>query len=144
MIIGYRTWRQDSVHRQVMSWVYGNLIKFLFAIRVTDINCSFKLFPTSLYKRYPLQATTVFIDAEMVIRAQQANLTIIEVPVTHYSRIYGKSKFELGKKGVMMVIHPRRVFEILFEIFSLYPSLTTFSSTAKIDKPNGKRTASRK
>ena len=140
MIIGYRTRRQDSWQRLFMSWAYGKLIKYLFKIEVADINCSFKLFPTSLYRKFPLYSSTVFIDAEMVILAKRAGLHLKEVPVTHFQRIRGKSKFELGKKGVMMVIHPLKVIEIVKEIISLYPSLRGFSSTAKIDNPNGKGT----
>ena len=144
MIIGYRSLRKDSWQRHLMSRVYGGLIKLMFNLEVTDVNCSFKLFPTSLYRKFVLRSNTVLIDAEMIIRAKHAALEIIEVPVSHFRRTKGTSKFELGKKGTMMIIHPGKVLGILQEIVKFYPTLRGFSATAKTDKPNGNLNQSRK
>lgn len=123
MVIGYRVNRQDSWQRLFMSWVYHLIIGRLFGVWVKDINCSFKLFPTSLFQTHLLSSKTVFIDAEMVILAKKAGYSITEVPITHFKRQGGSSKFELGKKGVAMVVHPGKVWGIIREITHLYPEL---------------------
>ncbi len=144
MIIGFRINRRDYWQRLLISRIYGWFVHFLFDIDVQDVNCSFKLFSTDLFRKYPLKSNTVFIDTEMIIKAKHAGIGIYQVPVKHHRRKTGISKFELGKKGMMMVIHPLKVIEIIGEIIYLFPSLSGFSKTTSIDNPNGKRTALRK
>lgn len=123
MVIGYRYKRQDPLHRLLLSKFYRVIIGMLFNLWVKDVNCSFKLFPTKIFRKIKLRSETVFIDAEMLIRVKKEGCKIKEIAIPHFKRNKGVSKFETGKKGVMMFVRPDKIIEILLEMINLYPTL---------------------
>src|SRR6267154_1697164 len=56
--------------RTVYSVVYNLLIRFLFPLRVKDINFSFKLFKREVLDKVALEAEGSFIDAELLIKGK--------------------------------------------------------------------------
>lgn len=68
----------------------GNI---LFCARLTDAYTCYKLFPTSLLKKFPLRARGFELEAELTAYPFRFGVTIIECPITYQPRT-----FEEGKK----------------------------------------------
>lgn len=90
MIIGWRKLRNDPWRRKLNAKLYNLLIRLLFNLQVKDINCAFKLFKADLLKQFPLQSNGAFINAELLIKAKRSSANIIELPVSHFAREFGK------------------------------------------------------
>lgn len=93
MVIGYRLNRQESWLRFVYSKGYNTLVRWLFGVRVRDINFSFKLIRREVLRSLCLSAGSVFIDGELLAEANRNQLTIHEVPIQYQQRQYGQSNF---------------------------------------------------
>jgi len=91
LVIGFRTKKQYTPYRHLMSFTFNSILRLLFDIDETDIDCSFKLYPRSLFERIELTSVGAFIDAEVALRARELGLKTIEVGVTHFERAAGKS-----------------------------------------------------
>lgn len=90
MVIGWRRARNDPANRIVVSWVYHQLLRALFGLRLHDVN-SVRLLRRSMLRSIPLASTSAFVDAEFVIRALRSGFRVIEVPISHRPRIGGGS-----------------------------------------------------
>lgn len=92
-IIGYRKKRSDNLYRKLLGKL-GNFIAHLFLkanIFIKDINCGFKLFNTADLKTIPLKSSGGTISFEILYKLLQNKRSFIQLPVTHYKRIAGKS-----------------------------------------------------
>lgn len=90
IVIGVRKKRLDNPFRHLLM----NLLKIwdfiFFGFRFKDIDCGFKLFRRgALEKIRPLESEGAMITTEILAKAKKAHLTILEVEVMHYPRIYG-------------------------------------------------------
>jgi glycosyltransferase involved in cell wall biosynthesis len=80
---GRRIARFDGPYRRVVSAVYNGLFVALFRTRgLWDINGKPKGLTRAAYQRLELSSDDWFIDAEIVLAARRAGLTIAELPVT--------------------------------------------------------------
>lgn len=77
----YRVRRDDGFHRRLISFVYNLLFKLLFGLQIRDVNSKPKVIRRSKYEQLQLQSDDWFADAEIMIRAQEAGLSIGEIPV---------------------------------------------------------------
>lgn len=77
----YRVRRDDGFHRRLISVVYNLLFKLLFGLQIRDVNSKPKVIRRSKYEQLQLASDDWFVDAEIMIRAQEAGLTIGEIPV---------------------------------------------------------------
>src|SRR5207244_3406874 len=68
--------------RTLYSVVYNLLIRFLFPLRVKDINFSFKLFKREILNKVALESEGSFIDAEVVIKGRVHRFKIVQLGVT--------------------------------------------------------------
>jgi glycosyltransferase involved in cell wall biosynthesis len=93
LVNGYKISRSDPWHRIVIGRVYHHAVSFLFGLKVRDVDCDFRLFRRSVFDRITLQKTSGVICLEMMKKVQDAGCTIVEVPVHHYHRAYGRSQF---------------------------------------------------
>ena len=93
LVIGYKVSRSDPVHRILIGRMYHHAIKRLFGLRVRDIDCDFRLIRRTVFDRVRLTMTSGAICLEMMKKIQDAGFGIVEVPVHHYHRAYGKSQF---------------------------------------------------
>lgn len=103
IIEGFRTRKQYTPYRHLMSFTYNLLLRMLFNIGDRDIDCSFKLYPRSLFERVTLTSAGAFIDAEVSIRARQLGLRTVEVGVTHFPRRSGRST-AANRRAVLVVL----------------------------------------
>ena len=91
VIIGYRLNRVEGWRREFQSRVYNFLTHLISGIKYRDYNCSFKIFKREVLDHIDIEFPSVFIDAELVIKARLAGYRIAEVPVHHYPRNAGRA-----------------------------------------------------
>jgi len=102
----YRTRRDDGLYRRLISSVYNMLFKLLYGFKIHDVNSKPKIIRRSKYELLHLQSDDWFADAEIMIRAKQAGLTIGEIPV-HFSVNDTRGSF----------VKPAAIFEFMLNLF---------------------------
>jgi hypothetical protein len=90
---GYKISRADPVHRIVIGRVYHHIVSALFGLRLRDVDCDFRLMRRTIFDRINLVKTSGIICVEMMKKIQDAGFRVVEVPVHHYHRAFGKSQF---------------------------------------------------
>ena len=93
MVNGYKISRSDPLHRIIIGRVYHHTVRFLFRLRVRDVDCDFRLMRRDIFDRVKLEKDTGVICLEMMRKIQDAGFRVVEVPVHHYHRLHGRSQF---------------------------------------------------
>jgi glycosyltransferase involved in cell wall biosynthesis len=93
LVNGYKISRSDPLHRIVIGRVYHHTVKLLFGLRVRDVDCDFRLLRRTMFDRISLEKNSGVICLEMMKKIQDAGFRMVEVPVHHYHRAYGRSQF---------------------------------------------------
>ena len=93
MVNGYKITRHDPFHRVVIGEIYRLGVKFMFGLKIRDVDCDFRLMHRSIFDRITLISTSGTITLELARKIQVAGFGIREVPVHHYFRAYGSSQF---------------------------------------------------
>jgi glycosyltransferase involved in cell wall biosynthesis len=93
MVNGYKISRSDPLHRIIIGRLYHHTVKLLFGLKVRDVDCDFRLMRRAIFDRVQLTRSSGVICLEMMKKIQDAGFTIVEAPVHHYHRAYGKSQF---------------------------------------------------
>jgi hypothetical protein len=93
LVNGYKISRSDPFHRVVIGRVYHHLVSMLFGLKVRDVDCDFRLMRRSIFDRIHLEKTSGVICLEMMKKIHDAGFRIVEVPVHHYHRTFGRSQF---------------------------------------------------
>lgn len=93
MVNGYKIKRHDPIHRIWIGLAYQYFVKFIFGLRIRDVDCDFRLMRRSIFERVQLESNSGTITFEMVKKIQDAGFVIGEAPVHHYYRQYGISQF---------------------------------------------------
>jgi glycosyltransferase involved in cell wall biosynthesis len=91
IIIGLRSGRPDNVVRLFLSWVFQRLVARTLDLRITDLNCPFKLFRRSLLEGLELSSSGFLIDVELLYLAQIRGARIAQVDVQSRRRAGGAS-----------------------------------------------------
>ncbi len=123
MVVGYRIDRQDPAMRIFTAWVYNLMIRFLFGLRVRDVDCSFKVFRREIFQGMTIRARSGLADAEILIKAIKAGSRFCEVGVHHYPRTHGATSYNIGRWQNFGFVRPSVVTEILGEIRRLWNEL---------------------
>ncbi len=93
LVNGYKISRSDPLHRIIIGRLYHHFVKQLFRLTVRDVDCDFRLMRRSIFDRVQLEKSSGVICLEMMKKITDAGFRIVEVPVHHYHRAYGKSQF---------------------------------------------------
>ena len=93
LVNGYKISRSDPLHRVIIGRLYHHAVKLLFGLRVRDVDCDFRLMRRAIFDRVVLEKNSGVICLEMMKKIQDAGFRIVEVPVHHYHRAYGRSQF---------------------------------------------------
>jgi glycosyltransferase involved in cell wall biosynthesis len=93
MVNGFKIKRHDPFHRVAVGLAYQYFVKFVFGLRIRDVDCDFRLMRRAMLAQVTLESTTGTITFEMVKKIQDAGYGIVEVPVHHWYRQYGHSQF---------------------------------------------------
>ncbi|HUK34944.1 MAG TPA: glycosyltransferase family 2 protein [Vicinamibacterales bacterium] len=104
LVNGYKISRSDPFHRIIIGRLYHHIVSILFGLNLRDIDCDFRLMRRSMFERVELRQTSGVICLEMMKKIQDAGFRVVEVPVHHYHRAFGKSQFfnfpRIWKTGV--------------------------------------------
>ena len=93
LVNGYKISRSDPLHRIVIGRVYHHIVSMLFGLKVRDVDCDFRLMRRRIFETIDLEKTSGVICLEMMKKIQDGGFRIVEVPVHHYHRAFGKSQF---------------------------------------------------
>jgi glycosyltransferase involved in cell wall biosynthesis len=97
LVIGNRF--KGKMHPDAMPWarryignpILSGILRWLFGTSISDSHCGMRSFTAEAYTRMALQTTGMEFASEMVVKAVQANLKILEIPINYYPRA-GESK----------------------------------------------------
>ena len=99
VITGYKYPRQDAKIRLMISHVMNTIVWALFGIKLRDINCGFRVMRKEVVDNVIQQRfLSDFFSTEFIIRAHHKGYRAVEVPIKHYTRPYGDSRWLSTKK----------------------------------------------
>ena len=90
-IRGQREPGSMTVQQLAAGWLAGVLIRLVYSVRYTDM-CPFRAIRRDALAHLPMREETYGWNLEMQMRAAEAGLRILEVPVDHRRRTGGQSK----------------------------------------------------
>ena len=90
---GYKIGRSDPLHRIVIGRVYHWFVRTVFALRLRDVDCDFRLMRRAVFEKVVLTRSSGVICVELMKKVQDHGFRIAQVPVHHFHRTYGKSQF---------------------------------------------------
>lgn len=91
IVVGYRAQRADPRLRRLLSRGYNALARRLIGAALRDLNCAFKLMHRDTFARLAIEETGFLVNADLVLGARDAGMTIAEIPVRHRPRAAGRS-----------------------------------------------------
>jgi glycosyltransferase involved in cell wall biosynthesis len=105
IVSGWRKYRKDHWSRVLPSKVANWLISVTTGVRLHDYGCSLKA-----YRADCIRAIKAYGEMHRFfpVLISMTGARIVEVPVNHYARQYGKSKYGLN-----------RIFKVFSDIFSI-------------------------
>jgi glycosyltransferase involved in cell wall biosynthesis len=93
LVNGFKLERNDPWHRIVIGNLYNRFARFLFRVKIRDIDCDFRLIRRELLDEIRLTATSGTICVELVKKIELTGCGLEEVGVHHYPRLHGRSQF---------------------------------------------------
>ena len=120
VVSGCRVGRSDPIHRRIMSSVFQRLARILFKLpRFRDVTGPYKLVRADVAKRvseeYKYMVESFW--TEFTIRAYKKGYRMLEVPVTHRSRIGGDTRVYKPTKIPKIVLRQLRdLLKLWFEL----------------------------
>lgn len=95
MVLGIRTVREDSMVKKASSLIANSFRRFMTKDGITDTGCPLKIMKTKYARRIPLfNGMHRFLPA--LIQLQDGKVK--QVPVRHFPRIAGQSKYNLRNR----------------------------------------------
>ena len=91
VIIGYRKKRAEGFKRWLNAHLFKIAVQSLFNIKVTDIDCAFKLIKRSALKNISLSSDGAMISSELLYKLKKNGYQWKEIGVNHYLRLSGKA-----------------------------------------------------
>jgi glycosyltransferase involved in cell wall biosynthesis len=93
LVNGYKLERNDPRHRILIGHLYNKFARFIFGIRIRDVDCDFRLVRRDLVEQVHLTATSGVICVELVRKLELTGCNVVEIGVHHYPRLHGRSQF---------------------------------------------------
>jgi len=113
MAQGYKISRNDPWFRKIIGRMYHNMVKILFGLRLRDVDCDFRLMRRDIFDKVRLTRDSGVICVELMKKTQDHGYVIVQGPVSHYHRVYGRSQF----------FNFRRVFRVGIDLIDLWLEL---------------------
>lgn len=96
MMIGIRAHRKDTVFKRIQSKIANGFRKMMTGDGATDTGCPLKVLRTDVAKKIPMfKGMHRFLPALVLL---QTGATYGQVPVRHFPRVAGKSKYHLWNR----------------------------------------------
>ncbi|MDN5211840.1 glycosyltransferase family 2 protein [Fulvivirgaceae bacterium BMA12] len=127
VVAGVRAKRQDSLLiRKVPSKVANYIIRTLTGVKVNDYGCSIRVFRADIAKNLGLYGE---LHRFIPVLAKLQGAKIEEMPVNHKPRIFGKSKYGLGRTfkvlcDLLLMIFFQKFFQKPIHLFGSIGLLT--------------------
>jgi glycosyltransferase involved in cell wall biosynthesis len=125
LVNGYKISRSDPLHRIIIGRLYHHIVSLMFGLTVRDVDCDFRLMRRSIFDRIQLHKTSGVICLEMMKKIEDAGFHIVEVPVHHYHRAFGKSQF----------FNFRRIFKTGVDVMRLWFALVILRQHRRASRP---------
>jgi glycosyltransferase involved in cell wall biosynthesis len=93
LVNGYKLRRHDPWHRVWIGATYNRFARWLFGVRLSDIDCDFRLVRRKVLDGFQLTSTSGTVCVELVKKIELSGTEIVEVPVHHLAREHGRSQF---------------------------------------------------
>ena len=110
LVNGYKIERNDPWHRVWIGNIYNRFARFLFRVKIRDIDCDFRLIRRSLLDDIRLCSTSGTICVELVRKLELSRYRTEEAGVHHYPRLHGRSQF----------FRVRSLFTTFYQLLRLY------------------------
>jgi glycosyltransferase involved in cell wall biosynthesis len=124
VVVGRRKKRADNLVRRLNGKSWTLLMRLLFRINITDIDCGFKLFRRSFLEKIDLHAAGAMVTTELLARLSNRGARICEVDVNHLPRLTGE------QSGAS----PKVILRAFRELLLLYGDLKRDRAVANSDK----------
>jgi glycosyltransferase involved in cell wall biosynthesis len=93
LVNGYKLERQDPGHRVAIGFLYNRFARWLFGVRIRDIDCDYRLIRRVALNDAQLQSSSGTICVELVRMIELSPWRVAEIGVHHYPRLHGRSQF---------------------------------------------------
>ncbi len=127
LVIGVRRRKCYGPWRRLVSWSYNQLVAWLWGQHFGDLG-SLRLARAALWKQLPVEANSAFANAQRVLLAWANGARVAWVPVDHFPRRRGRSRF----------VHPwqaaRAAWELVRFRFSRYSRLQVADPSWPLDR----------
>jgi glycosyltransferase involved in cell wall biosynthesis len=103
VVVGWKVKRQDPLNRRLLSKLFNGTVSWLTNVELHDMNCGFKAFRREVIETVPIYGDLFrFIPA----LASAQGFRISEIPITHHSRQFGRSRYGLERvlRGVFDLV----------------------------------------
>ncbi|MCI0413977.1 glycosyltransferase family 2 protein [bacterium] len=107
---GYKISRSDPLHRKIIGRIYHWIASIFFRLNLRDVDCDFRLMRREMFDRVQLKSQDGVICVEMIKKFQDAGFHVVEVPVHHFFRAYGKSQFFNFRRILRIMVHLTRLW----------------------------------
>lgn len=94
VVCGLRRKRRDSLFKIISSKVFNSCVSIFTGVRIKDINTGFKAYRLEVLKGIEIYGG---LYRFLPVLAHRAGFKIIEIPVKHFPRQFGKSKYGPSK-----------------------------------------------
>ena len=99
--------------RVVYSFFYNAIVRYVFGVKMRDVNFAFKLCRRAIFDHVTLESEGSFIDAELVISAKRFGYKVVQFGVDYFPRT----------RGVSTLSSPSVIVKILREMWHLRAKL---------------------
>jgi len=113
VVVGRRGRRADRLMRRINGQAWTALVRLLFGIKITDVDCGFKLFNREFTKDLQLSARGAMISTELMVKVAARGARVCEVEVGHLPRLAGE------QSGANLKV----ILRAFAELFRLYGEL---------------------
>jgi len=104
----------NSTTRDIFGNFYSLCTKILFNIPIARANVAFRLIRKSALDKITLELNSAAFCIELVAKLHMSGANFVEIPVSHYSRKYGRSQFFTFKRIARTVIDNFQLFIKLY------------------------------
>lgn len=84
-VFGYRSHQKGPLLYKLAIWLWNFVVRFVFGMRVRDVNCAFKLFNAEFFHTQQLETHSTLLITEITYKFARAGYTYTQVPVQHLS-----------------------------------------------------------
>lgn len=90
---GFKKRRSDNFLRRLLGKSYSYFSRYVFEIPIKDTDCDFRIIKKSFLNKIKLESSNASILPELIKKLQNQGAKFVEIPVSHYNRVYGNSNY---------------------------------------------------